>query len=185
MIQRFKRYVRKLLAVLLLVCMVMPFMSGITEGAATKYYIHINKGTNVVTIYDTATRVPVVAFTCSVGAGNNTPDGDFTLGAKYAWHELMGPSYGQYCTRITTGVLFHPVWYYVNGNKATQSTVQYNKLGSVASHGCVRLTAAAAIWIYNNCDSGTPVHIFRGTEADDPLGKPQGIKQAGGIRQQV
>lgn len=166
----------RLAALLLSICLILPVFGRITASAATKYYIYINKGTNVVTVYDSGTKEPVVAFACSVGYGNNTPNGDFKLGEKYVWHTLMGPSYGQYCTRITTGVLFHPVWYYVNGDKATQSTAQYNKLGSAASHGCVRLTAAAAIWIYDNCASGTPVHIFWGDSSNDPLGKPQTIQ---------
>ena len=89
---------------------------------------------------------------------------------------LDGPSYGQYCTRIVGGVLFHSVWYYANGDYASQSYVQYNKLGTTASHGCVRLTVADAKWIYENCPLGTSVTVFWGSSANDPLGKPEAIK---------
>lgn len=86
----------------------------------------------------------------------------------------MGPSYGQYCTRIHGGILFHSVWYYSH-SKASQSTVQFNKLGKTASHGCIRLTVADAKWIYDNCKLGTKVTIYS-SKNPGPLGKPKGFK---------
>ena len=85
------------------------------------------------------------AFLVSCG-GANTPAGTFYTPAKYRWQTLMGPSYGQYCTRVHGGVLFHSVWYYEK-NPSTQSTVQFNKLGQTASHGCIRLSVGDAKWI--------------------------------------
>ena len=139
--------------------------------AAGGYYAQVNKGTNVVTMFDSNGNA-CQAFTCS--AGNATPIGIFYTSNKYTWHVLDGNVYGQYCTRINGGVLFHSVWYYAQ-DKSTQSYVQYNKLGSLASHGCVRLTVAAAKWIYDNCPSGMKVVIINGTAANDPLGKPATI----------
>ena len=86
----------------------------------------------------------------------------------------MGPSYGQYCTRIHGGILFHSVWYYQK-DKRTQSTVQFNKLGQTASHGCVRLSVADAKWIYDNCALRTKVTVYS-SKNPGPLGKPKGIK---------
>lgn len=140
--------------------------------AAGNYTIRINKATNVVTVYSNGK--PDRAFVCSTG--NATPIGTFRTSQKLRWHVLDGPSYGQYCTRIHGGVLFHSVWYYANGDYASQSYVQYNKLGTTASHGCVRLTVADAKWIYENCPTGTSVTIFWGSSNDDPLGKPEAIK---------
>lgn len=142
------------------------------KAATGNYYIRVNKGTNVVTVY-TQDGKPYTAFTCS--AGYATPIGTFNTLQKYSWWVLDGPCYGQYCTRITGSILFHSVWYYQQ-NKWTQSYVQYNKLGTLASHGCVRLTTAASKWIYDNCPVGTQVTIFNGSSADDPLGKPPTIK---------
>lgn len=140
--------------------------------AAGNYSIRINKATNVVTVYSNGK--PDRAFVCSTG--NATPIGTFRTSQKLRWHVLDGPSYGQYCTRIHGGVLFHSVWYYANGDYASQSYVQYNKLGTTASHGCVRLTVADSKWIYENCPLGTSVTIFWGSSNDDPLGKPEAIK---------
>ncbi len=143
-----------------------------TARAEGNYYLKVNKTTNVVTVY-TQDHKPYTAFVCSVGYA--TPLGTFYTPAKYTWWMLDGPSYGQYCTRITGSFLFHSVWYYQQ-DKTTQSYVQYNKLGTTASHGCVRLTTAAAKWIYDNCPIGTKVIIFNGSSSDDPLGKPSFIR---------
>ncbi len=141
--------------------------------AAGNYYIQINKGTNVVTVFR-SDGTPVRAFVCSPGSA--TPIGTFYTSQKLRWHTLDGPSYGQYCTRIVNSILFHSVWYYANGDYASQSYREYNKLGSTASHGCVRLTVADSKWIYDNCSLQTKVTIIYGSSANDPLGKPEAIK---------
>lgn len=145
------------------------------QAATGDYYIKINKGTNVVTVYK-QDGTPYTAFTCSTGYA--TPVGTFHTMARYRWWTLDGPSYGQYCTRITGSILFHSVWYYQQ-TKNSQSYTQYNKLGTTASHGCCRLTVSAAKWIYDNCPVGTKVIIFNGSAKDDPLGKPKTIKVKG------
>lgn len=147
----------------------------VQAAAKGDYYIKVNKGTNVVTVYKND-GTPYTAFTCSTGYA--TPLGTFYTPAKYRWWTLDGPSYGQYCTRITGSILFHSVWYYQQ-TKNSQSYVQYNKLGTTASHGCVRLTVAASKWIYDNCPTGTKVIIFNGKAKDDPLGKPKTITVKG------
>ncbi len=148
-------------------------MNQAEAQAAGNYTLQVNKATNVVTVFR-SDGTPERAFVCSVGSA--TPIGTFYTPNKYRWHELDGPSYGQYCTRIVAGYLFHSVWYYRNGDYASQSYVQYNKLGTTASHGCVRLTVADAKWIYDNCPLGTKVTVMYGSSANDPLGKPAAIK---------
>ena len=145
------------------------------HAATGDYYIKINTGTNVVTVYK-QDGTPYTAFTCSIGYA--TPIGTFHTMAKYRWWTLDGPSYGQYCTRITGSILFHSVWYYAKTTDS-QAYKEYNKLGTTASHGCCRLTVAASKWIYDNCPVGTEVTIFKGSEKDDPLGKPQTIEVKG------
>lgn len=145
--------------------------------ATKKYVIKVNKQRNVVTIYKNNGKKykPYKAFVCSTGKA--TPVGTFPLGMKYRWHELMGPSFGQYCSRITGNFLFHSVWYY-QVKKNTQSYVQYNRLGTTASHGCIRLTVADSKWIYDNCPSGTKVVIYNSNNPG-PLGKPKAKKMSG------
>lgn len=152
-----------------------------TEVQAAKdtkqYMIKVNKQQNVVTVYRKEKKKykPYKAFVCS--AGYATPTGTFSVGGKYRWHKMMGDVYGQYCSRITGHILFHSVWYY-KASKSTQSYVQYNRLGTLASHGCVRLTVAAGKWIYDNCPSGTKVIIYNSSNPG-PLGKPRARKMSG------
>lgn len=165
-----------LLVILFLFLGIYDSQEGQAKSKKT-YLIKVNKQQNVVTIYKKKKKKykPYKAFLCS--AGKATPTGTFPLGQKYRWHELMGPSYGQYCVRITGSFLFHSVWYYKT-QKNTQSYVQYNRLGTLASHGCVRLTVADSKWIYDNCPSGTKVTIYSSSNPG-PLGKPKARKMSG------
>lgn len=151
-------------------------MAKTDVSAASDYLIKINKQANCVTIYRknaAGTYKPVKALVCSTGYA--TKLGTYSLGEKMRWHVLDGPCYGQYCTRIYGGVLFHSVWYTGYNNPATLSVSSYNKLGTTASHGCVRLTVAGAKWIYDNVPSGTKVVIYSSSNPG-PLGKPKAIK---------
>lgn len=118
------------------------------EAAGFPYYIKINRRQNVVTIYKQDSKgeytVPVKAMTCSTGRNNATPTGTFSISQKYRWHKMMGDVYGQYCSRIHGGVLFHSVYYNNAPDPSRLSYTAYNRLGSQASHGCVRLTVEDA-----------------------------------------
>lgn len=167
---------RRLLVMVVTVAVCVTMFGNISKvHAASTYQIKINKQQNCVTIYKLDSNgkyKPVKAMVCSTGYA--TPVGTFPLGEKMRWHTLMGPCYGQYCTRIHGGVLFHSVWYYKQ-TPSSLSASAYNKLGVTASHGCVRLTVADAKWIYDNVPSGSPVTVYNSSNPG-PLGKPSAIK---------
>ena len=106
------------------------------------------------------------AFVC--GPGQTTPIGTFRTPFKAAWHPLQG-CWGQYCTQIVGNYLFHSSPYN-SPNKNDLSYRLYNQLGTVCSHGCVRLTVADAKWIYDNCPLGTTVKIYNASSL--PVPKP-------------
>ena len=145
----------------------------------SSYYIKVNRTACTVTVYakdgNNGYIIPVKRFACSVGLPSTpTPTGTYYTSQKYRWHTLMGPSYGQYCTRIVGGVLFHSV----AGRNMTSYNLNardYNKLGQPASHGCVRLCVRDAKWIYDNCSLRTKVTIYDSSDPG-PLGKPATIK---------
>ena len=137
------------------------------------YIIKINKLQNTVTVYKK--RKAIRAFPCSTG--RITPTGTFRIQQRMRWHVLKGPCYGQYCSRIYKGILFHSVWYHKQ-NPGTMSNSSYNRLGTMASHGCVRLTVKDAKWIYDHCPIGTKVVIYN-AKNPGPLGKPRAIKVPG------
>ncbi|MDO4301343.1 MAG: L,D-transpeptidase [Clostridia bacterium] len=150
------------------------FVSADTN--VNEYTITVNKATNCVTVYklnDSGSYEPFKAMICSVGADNGTPSGSFKTQAKYTWRPLFGDVYGQYATRINGNILFHSV-YYKTTSPDTLKADEYNKLGTAASMGCVRLTVADAKWIYDNCPIGTRVNIT--DNGYDPLPRPRAIK---------
>lgn len=142
------------------------------------YYIKVNYGAQVVTIYskdkDGKYTNPVKAMVCSTGT--YTPkSGVYKIPAKIGWCGLMGDVYGQYTTQIVGDILFHSVPYLKKGDKSSIEYWEYDKLGTKASLGCVRLTCKDAKWIYDNCQIGTQVEFYSSSNPG-PLGKPSARK---------
>lgn len=117
-------------------------------------------------------NLPVYACPCSVGANGGTPNGTFTIQDHLRWHELVGPTWGQWCCHFAPSLLFHSLPYDRPNDPASLQEGVYNLLGTPASHGCVRLAAVDAKYIYDHLPAGTRVEIFSGSEEDDPLGTP-------------
>lgn len=86
--------------------------------------------------------------------------------------------YGQYATQITGNILFHSVPYTEKYNNASLEYWEYDKLGTSASLGCIRLTVKNAKWIYDNCAAGTKVYFYKDSNPG-PLGKPSERKISG------
>lgn len=138
------------------------------------YLLAVNNAGGVVTVYavDSATKkyaVPFMAMVCS--GGMDTPTGYFSTPVDYSWRLLMGPSYGQYATRIYDSYLFHSVPYY-SQHKDDVEYDEFNLLGTRASLGCIRLAVVDVKWIYDNCPLGTPVIIYNDADDPGPMGKP-------------
>jgi len=117
---------------------------------------------------------------CSIGTATPT-GGKYKLnGTKHRWHTLFGHTpgtyvYGQYTTAIVGNILFHSVPYTTKGNPSTLEYAEYDKLGTKASAGCIRLTVQDAAWIYNNITTGTIVEFYYDSNPG-PLGKPSAQK---------
>ena len=168
-----KRILSRILSIFLIVFFLLVFYNLTeTEAAYSPYSITVNCGSNVVTIYKDGS--PYKSMICSTGSA--TPkSGTYSLNYKYRWLALFGGVYGQYCTRITGHILFHSVPYLVNGDPSSLEYWEYDKLGTSASAGCIRLTVEDAKWIYENCTSGTKVTFLNNSDIG-PLGKPTSMK---------
>lgn len=149
--------------------------------SSSPYYIKVNYQANVVTIYkkDNSGKytVPYKAMICSTGSA--TPhSGTYIMPSGYrskgTWGLMVGGVYAQYYTRIVGSILFHSVPY-TKQNKSSLEYWEYDKLGTTASAGCVRLTVEDAKWIYNNCPAGTQVDFYADSNPG-PLGKPTAKK---------
>ena len=144
-------------------------------GKQKSYEIQVNKKKNVVTIYakdgDRGYIIPVKAMICSTGEA--TPTGTFYTPNRWRWLRMMGDTWGQWVTQIKGDYLFHSVYYWSQNNNDL-SVGAYNNLGKTCSHGCIRLTAADAKWIYDNCKLSTKVIINE--SVGTPFGKPTAYK---------
>lgn len=142
------------------------------------YYIKVNRKENCVTVYtydkDGNYSVPIRAMVCSCGENNGTITGDFDIYFKNEWHALYQNVYGHYVSGILGDYLFHSVPYYTTKPDDLE-VEEFNKLGTSASLGCVRMASADVKWIYENCSYNTGVTIYDDDNAG-PLGKPCTIK---------
>lgn len=142
------------------------------------YYIKVNYGAQAVTIYGKDSEgnytKPVKAMVCSTGVATPT-SGVYSIPARWEWLRLKGYVWGHYSTQITRNILFHSVPYLRKGDLASLEYWEYDKLGTYASAGCIRLTVKDAKWIYDNCAKGTKVEFYSDSNPG-PLGKPTAKK---------
>lgn len=147
------------------------------DSGNSNYVIYVNLAWNVVTVCstdDSGTETPVRAFYCSAALdGVTTPTGEFELDQWYEWCSLMDGSYGHYAYRLTgdeevTHILFHSVPY-LSMSEDTLEWEEYNKLGTNASMGCIRVSASDARWLCENAGSGSKVVIYSDESSAGPI----------------
>ena len=156
-------------------------ITDLTSRYTGPYTVQVDRVNGVMTIYaDSARTIPVKTIRVSVGLpGTPTPTGRYTLSRSSKWQPLMGPSWGQYGTHVDGagqgGIFVHSVAC-GQANSFNLPAGEYNKLGSPASHGCIRVCVADAKWVYEHCN-GSTIYIIDGVyKADDALKGPLGKK---------
>lgn len=130
---------------------------------SAEYFIVVYKKSQSVAVYgkdkNNAYTKEIKIFTCSTGKKSSpTRTGKYSVRAKYRWRWLEGRVYGQYNTSISDDYLFHSVPY-LQKDASTLDESEYDKLGTPASKGCIRLCVRDCKWIYDNCSVGTEVRI--------------------------
>ena len=146
------------------------------EFKRSSYYLECDRTNGVMTVYtDSSKQYPIKTIRVSVGNPVTlTLKGTYRLTRSLRWQPLMGPSWGQYGTHVVNGIFIHSVASgQMNGNNLPAS--EYLKLGSPASHGCIRACVADAKWVYDNCN-GSTLRVFDGTYSSNecfkgPLGR--------------
>lgn len=143
-----------------------PYLqSGVLDTAATNELtqaayplsIKVSLGDQKVTVLDTK-GLAIKTFTCSSGqAGSETPTGTFSVSGRGISFYNSGLGEGAYYwTSFYGDYLFHSIPfdqnYEIKQNEAA-------KLGTHASHGCIRLSIDDAKWIYDHISDGTKVII--------------------------
>ena len=137
------------------------------------YLVKVYKWSNYLIVYaqDEWGNYTVPVKSMIVSCGYATPTGTFYTPAKFRWLTMLGGCQGQWCTQIYGDFLFHSVPYMSRNNTTLYTDAMYNYLGNIASHGCIRLQAGDAKWIYDNCGLGTAV-VITGSESSGPIDKP-------------
>jgi len=106
----------------------------------------------------------VHTFKCSTGSKESpTILGTFqAIGQNGEWYYFEDSDvWAKWPFVIIGGYFFHSTLYSRQDDNALyRSSIE--KLGTRASHGCVRLLTADAQWIYENCASGMTVVIYEG-----------------------
>ena len=137
------------------------------------YEIHLLRNHNVIIVYgmdENGEYTKIVnVFPCSTGYYNETDLGDFEIGLQMRWGSLMLDLYGQYSSQFNYNQLFHSVPYWSQDQNNIEWE-EYEKLGTAASSGCVRLSTIDAKWIYDYCLTGTSVKVYDTEEL--PVVKP-------------
>ncbi|KEH98319.1 L,D-transpeptidase [Clostridium massiliodielmoense] len=101
----------------------------------------------------------IKTFTCSTGMNSTpTPTGVYMIGSRGSLFYSGSSVICYNWVRWNNNFLFHSVLYDRRGNLILS---EYKKLGTKASHGCIRLPLGDVKWIYNNIPSGTAVIIQR------------------------
>lgn len=148
------------------------------ERKKLPYRLMVNRAQNCVTAYTYDEKgnytVPVRAMACSCGYDGSTITGVFNIYFHTEWHPLEGGVFGQYTSAVSDDYLFHSVPY-SDLSKDTLKIDEYNKLGTSASKGCIRMAVGDCRWIHRYCAVGTIVAIYD-DDNPGPLGKPETIK---------
>lgn len=159
----------------------------LTKQKATlkSYRIDIDLTNQIATVYgiysDKSAKVLMSEFVSTARKGKTTPTGNFKIQgasggrkAKLRTAKMSsGKSYAEYLCRFHGSKCMHGVPYSKRNTSGRVSKTEFNKLGTPASSGCVRMPIKLCRYIYNNCPVGTPVHVFKGTKGKYPAGKPK------------
>lgn len=128
------------------------------DDAKFPFSIQVSIANQRVTVYDANKRI-IKQFVCSSGKkGSETPIGTFYIADKgKSFYSASVGEGGYYWTEFNGGeYLFHSVPFDKNYQLEPEEAA---KLGTPASHGCVRLSIADAKWIYTHVPRGTKVTI--------------------------
>lgn len=140
------------------------------------YYLEIDKGNQVVRVYEKDenglyTRL-LRRMVCSTGKSDSGLENKlYTVHSTRArWMStVVDGVMCQYGTRFEEHIWFHSLPYFGYNNSCMDMDA-YAQLGSRASHGCIRLLAADAKWIYENAPKGTWTLVCRDERVESEYG---------------
>ena len=144
------------------------------------YRVEVDLTNQIATVYDNNTPI-ISEFVSTAKEGANTPTGNFKIGpasdgrvAKSRTATMSsGTTYAEFLCRFHNGKCMHTVPYKERQTDGHVFKGEFNKLGKIASAGCVRMPNILARFIYTYCPNGTKVIVFKGKSGTYPMGKPK------------
>ena len=131
------------------------------------YVIKVDRTNQLVSIYEESSPgcydILALRAICSTGTKKDpTPKGMFTLSdaSRREWRYFKTyKTYVRYGVHIQDGYFFHSLLY-SKKDLSTMSKTSYKKLGSPASHGCIRMLEDDIKWMFDKCLAGTRVYVM-------------------------
>ena len=156
----------------------------VTSTKLVSYRIDIDLTNQICTVYgvysNKSTKALMSEFISSAKKGSTTPTGNFKITsasggrkAKLRTAKLSGGTYAEFLIRFHGGKCMHTVPWKKRTTTGKVYKNHFNKLGTKASSGCVRMPWKLAHYIYERCPIGTPVRVFNGKAGAYPMGKPK------------
>ena len=100
---------------------------------------------------------------CPVSTGidpSDTPEGIFKTSDYYPeWHELFYNQWAYGAIRINGSILLHSTPY-ASPNISSLDELELAKLGTPASHGCIRMSTENILYLVQNVPKGTRVIVM-------------------------
>lgn len=152
------------------------YMEGLYAPATytLPYAVMVDRENQIVTVLERSKTTGVYSvvvdqFICSTGASRSwTPEGYHTLvrSTRMEWRYFPSSScYIRYAVRIHGDYFFHSILY--NERDLNSLSVKsYRALGSMASHGCIRMLDEDVHWLSDHCPKDTLIWIMDGRRDD-------------------
>ena len=127
-----------------------------SDNYTNNYKVIVKIGNETVDIYENNNLIKEMS--CSTGTNEDpTPIGTYYTGSKgYSFFSNKYNEGAYYWTSFLGNYLFHSIPFDSNGNIINSEA---QKLGSRASHGCVRLSMENAKWFYDTIPENTSVIV--------------------------
>lgn len=144
--------------------------------APIPYFVEVDVNNQLIKVfgldeYGQHTKLEKV-FYCSTGTKSYpSRPGIYTLSgrrSKWAHFPNWGGGTARWWLMIDGEIAFHSI-IYADYDLTRPNMTSVRKLGSPASHGCIRLTLADAKWMYDNIGAGTRVFIHEEAAMDPEL----------------
>lgn len=134
-----------------------PTMAFASEGQAGQLWLDVNQDTQLVRVMKGGTVLRAIIV--STGKPSTpTPNGVFNIQNRGAFFAVENASARYFTSFLGWGkYMFHSIIYDRKGRRINALAAE--RLGSKASHGCIRMPIHDAFWIYTNIPRGTKVVI--------------------------